>query len=236
MSRLVLLSNKHCDASDIIAAVQDYALDTLADDSQGLWLGWDSNVENFADAAGRPVQVRHSHGYELVTFPFSTREFHYHYQGYYHDGLWPVFHNRPELAHFTPENYQAYCQVNRQIAAIASEYICPSDLICIDDYQLLPCGAALKEQGLLNPCGFFFALPFPTVPLLKNIPQHRELVASLLYYDLIGFRSLSDANNFHNYLANEYQVEPLPDNQYQVDGHIFSTAIFPDAQHASRLC
>ena len=42
-----------------------------------------------------------------MTFPLSIEEFRRHYQGYYHDGLWPVFHNQPEKAHFTPENYRA---------------------------------------------------------------------------------------------------------------------------------
>ncbi|MFA1239180.1 trehalose-6-phosphate synthase [Serratia odorifera] len=236
MSRLVLISNKHCDANDIVAAANDYSLTDWVDEHQGVWLGWNGDVQTFAEAEYRPIDDHQRDGYQFVTFPFSAREFHYHYQGYYHDGLWPVFHQQPELAHFSAENYQAYCQISQHIAAIACDYVCPSDLICVDDYQLLPCGAALKQQGLLNPCGFFFALPFPSVPLLKTIPQHRELMASLFYYDLIGFRSLADVNNFHHYLATEYAVERLPDNQLQVDGHIFTTAIFPDAVHASRVC
>ncbi|WP_422396511.1 trehalose-6-phosphate synthase [Serratia odorifera] len=89
-------------------------------------------------------------------------------KGYYHDGLWPVFHQRPELAHFSAENYQAYCQISQHIAAIACDYVCPSDLICVDDYQLLPCGAALKQQGLLNPCGFFFCAAVSFRPAVEN--------------------------------------------------------------------
>lgn len=82
-----------------------------------------------------------------MTFPLSIEEFRRHYQGYYHDGLWPVFHNQPEKAHFTPENYRAYRQLNRRFADIACEHLCPGDTVCIDDYQLLPCAQALKEQG-----------------------------------------------------------------------------------------
>ena len=174
MSRLVLISNKQCDDKDLACATQALSPDSQSDDDRGLWLGWNGDVQNFGDAPLRPVSYQHRSGYEQVTFPLSTEEFHFHYQGYYHDGLWPVFHNHPEKAHFTPENYRAYRQLNRHFADIACEYVCPNDIICIDDYQLLPCGQALKEQGLLNPCAF--AVPVdgaaqtdPRAPRLNRI-------------------------------------------------------------------
>ncbi len=180
MSRLVLISNKQCDGKDLACAGQTLA----ADAEPGLWLGWNGDVQNFAQ---RPISCRQGTGYDQVTFPLSIEEFRRHYQGYYHDGLWPVFHNQPEKAHFTPENYRAYRQLNRRFADIACEHLCPGDIVCIDDYQLLPCAQALKEQGLLNACAFFFHLPFPSAALLRRIPEHRQLIASLLFYDLIGF-------------------------------------------------
>ncbi|VVA47732.1 Alpha,alpha-trehalose-phosphate synthase [UDP-forming] [Serratia ficaria] len=232
MSRLVLISNKPYDSQDLACASQSLSAGGLVDDDQGLWLGWNGEVQNFGR---RPVSYRHSAGYEQVTFPLSIEEFCRHYQGYYHDGLWPVFHNQPEKAHFTPENYRAYRQLNRRFADIASEYLCPNDIICIDDYQLLPCGQALKEQGLLNACAFFFHLPFPSAALLKRIPEHHGLIASLFYYDLLGFPSIDDRNNFLNYLAGEYPLEMLPDEHIQVNGHIFATGIFPAGINARKI-
>jgi hypothetical protein len=96
MSRLVLISNKQCDGKDLACAGQTLA----ADAEPGLWLGWNGDVQNFAQ---RPISCRQGTGYDQVTFPLSIEEFRRHYQGYYHDGLWPVFHNQPEKAHFTPE-------------------------------------------------------------------------------------------------------------------------------------
>ncbi|CAI1005864.1 Alpha,alpha-trehalose-phosphate synthase [UDP-forming] [Serratia proteamaculans] len=235
MSRLVLISNKQCDSKDLACATQALSAVEASDNEQGLWLGWNGDVQNFGAAPLRPVSHQHRSGYQQVTFPLSTEEFHFHYQGYYHDGLWPVFHNHPEKAHFTPENYRAYRQLNQHFADIACEYVCPNDIICIDDYQLLPCGQALKEQGLLNPCAFFFHLPFPSAALLRQIPEHHGLIGSLFFYDLIGFQSLDDRNNFLNYLASEYPVEILPDDQLQVNGHIFATGIFPAGINARKI-
>jgi trehalose 6-phosphate synthase len=87
----------------------------------------------------------------------------------------------------------------------------------------------------LNPCAFFFHLPFPSAALLKQIPEHHGLIGSLFFYDLIGFQSLDDRNNFLNYLASEYPVEMLPDDQLQVNGHIFTTGIFPAGINARKI-
>ncbi|MNZ90154.1 trehalose-6-phosphate synthase [compost metagenome] len=61
------------------------------------------------------------------------------------------------------------------------------------------------------------------------------LIESLFFYDLIGFQSLDDRNNFLNYLANEYPVEMLPDDRLQVNGHIFATGIFPAGINARNI-
>ncbi|RTF93400.1 hypothetical protein D9B71_18735 [Serratia marcescens] len=132
-----------------------------------------------------------------------------------------------EVKNFTPENYRAYRQLNCRFADIACEHLCPGDIVCIDDYQLLPCAQALKEQGLLNACAFFFHLPFPSAALLRRIPEHRQLIASLLFYDLIGFTTTDDRNAFLSCLAGEFPLEMLPDDQIQANGHIFATGIFP---------
>ncbi|VDZ53155.1 trehalose-6-phosphate synthase [Serratia odorifera] len=81
MSRLVLISNKHCDANDIVAAANDYSLTDWVDEHQGVWLGWNGDVQTFAEAEYRPIDDHQRDGYQFVTFPFSAREFHYHYQG-----------------------------------------------------------------------------------------------------------------------------------------------------------
>lgn len=58
MSRLVLISNKQCDGKDLACAGQTLA----ADAEPGLWLGWNGDVQNFAQrrsvAANAPVTIR----------------------------------------------------------------------------------------------------------------------------------------------------------------------------------
>ena len=228
MSRLVLISNKQCDGKDLACAGQTLA----ADAEPGLWLGWNGDVQNFAQ---RPISCRQRAGYDQVTFPLSIEEFRRHYQGYYHDGLWPVFHNQPEKAHFTPENYRAYRQLNRRFADIACEHLCPGDTVCIDDYQLLPCARALKEQGLLNACAFFFHLPFPSAALLRRIPEHRQLIASLLFYDLIGFTTTDDRNAFLSCRRPSSRWRCCPTIRSRPTGIFSPPAFSPPASTAGRF-
>ncbi|CAI2500407.1 Alpha,alpha-trehalose-phosphate synthase [UDP-forming] [Serratia liquefaciens] len=78
-------------------------------------------------------------------------------------------------------------------------------------------------------------MPFPSTALLRQIPEHHGLIESLFFYDLIGFQTLDDRNNFLSYLTHEYPVEMLPDGQLQVNGHIFATGIFPAGINARKI-
>ena len=68
MSRLVLISNKQCDGKDLACAGQTLA----ADAEPGLWLGWNGDVQNFAQ---RPISCRQRAGYDQVTFRCRSRSF-----------------------------------------------------------------------------------------------------------------------------------------------------------------
>ena len=48
--------------------------------------------------------------------------------------------------------------------------------------------------------------------LLRRIPEHRQLIASLLFYDLIGFTTTDDRNAFLSCLAGEFPLEMLPNS------------------------
>ena len=97
-------------------------------------------------------------------------------------------------------------------------------------HRRLPAAAlrpGAEGAGLLNACAFFFHLPFPSAALLRRIPEHRQLIASLLFYDLIGFTTTDDRNAFLSCTAAEFPLEMLPDDQIRANGHIFATGIFP---------
>ena len=217
MSRLVLISNKQCDG-DLACAGQTLA----ADAEPGLWLGWNGDVQNFAQ---RPISCRQRAGYDQVTFPLSIEEFRRHYQGYYHDGLAGVPQPAGEGA-FHAGKLRAYRQLNRRFADIACEHLCPGDTVCIDDYQLLPCAQALKEQAAER---LRVLLP-PAVPVGGAAAAHpgtspADRLAAVLRSDRLYHHRRSQ--RLSQLPGGRVPAGDAARRSIQANGHLFATGIFP---------
>jgi trehalose 6-phosphate synthase len=76
-------------------------------------------------------------------------------------------------------------------------------LFWIHDYHFLTLGQELRRLGVTQPIGFFLHTPFPQRSIFAALPRHRELVKSMLAYDLIGFQTEDDQENFANYVRRE---------------------------------
>ena len=74
------------------------------------------------------------------------------------------------------------------------------------DYHLLPLAKALRERGHENRIGFFLHVPFPPPELITALPKHERLILSLCHYDLVGFQTDNDADNFARYLTDECRM------------------------------
>ena len=70
----------------------------------------------------------------------------------------------------------------------------------IQDYHFLALGAELRDLGVNRPIGFFLHTPWPIRAVIGGVPHHRQLVEAMLAYDLIGFQTTDDRDNFVGYL------------------------------------
>jgi trehalose 6-phosphate synthase len=77
----------------------------------------------------------------------------------------------------------------------------PDTAFWIQDYHFLALGAELRDLGVTQPIGFFLHTPWPARGIIGGVPHHRELVEAMLAYDLIGFQTRDDCDNFLGYLA-----------------------------------
>ncbi|EOI3457085.1 trehalose-6-phosphate synthase [Cronobacter turicensis] len=223
MSRLVMISSR-CGVPHG-ADAQAEALHDIMRQRGGLWMGWSGAV----GLAGEPrrIAMRETAGYTRQRWDMSPAEYAGYYHGYVHQALWPVFHNRPDLAAHQKSAFSAYKAWNEAVAEMAAEEICPDDIVWVQDYHLIPLGRGLKEAGLLNPCGFFLHQPFPPGDVFRTLPEHDWLMRSLFYYDLIGFQSGSDVNNFLMCVMRHYRTERLSATTLRVNGHIINVGVFP---------
>ena len=73
----------------------------------------------------------------------------------------------------------------------------------MQDYHFLALGAELRDLGVDDPIGFFLHTPWPVAAVMQGVPNHRELITAMLAYDLLGFQTNDDCQNFLGYVAGE---------------------------------
>ena len=76
----------------------------------------------------------------------------------------------------------------------------PDSAFWIQDYHFLALGAELRDLGVTQPIGFFLHTPWPARGVTCAVPHHRELIEAMLAYDLIGFQTEEDCENFLSYV------------------------------------
>jgi len=127
-----------------------------------------------------------------------------HYGGYYegfaNSALWPALHSRADLIRASNGDYLSYRQVNAFMARALLRFRKPDTAYWVQDYHFLALGAELRELGVTQPLGFFLHTPWSGRTIIEGVPNHRELIESMLAYDLIGFQTRDDSENFISYV------------------------------------
>ena len=62
-------------------------------------------------------------------------------------------------------------------------------------------GARTARARPDNPIGFFLHIPCAPPDILQTLPHHEEILGSLIYYDLVGFQTENDRDNFRRLSA-----------------------------------
>jgi trehalose 6-phosphate synthase len=133
-----------------------------------------------------------------------------HYGGYYegfaNSALWPALHSRADLIRASQEDYLSYREVNAFMARALLRFRKTDSAFWIQDYHFLALGAELRDLGVTQPIGFFLHTPWPTRAVIGGVPHHRELVEAMLAYDLIGFQTEEDCENFLAYAQSDLEL------------------------------
>jgi|SRR5581483_3218102 len=222
MSRIVLVSNRVMDlrhapqAGGVAVALAD-----LVKQRRALWFGWNGEIRPREEAA----EVKRAG--RLVTVPLTSDDHEGYYLGYANSVLWPVLHNRLDLAQFEAGYFERYLEVNRRLASQLRSLLRPGDIIWVHDYHLIPFAAELRKLGIDNPIGFFLHIPFPPWQTFMAIPEHQELARMFAAYDLIGLQTRADVANLLAYLESGVYGRIVPDGRVRLFGRLLSVASFP---------
>ncbi len=199
---LVVVSNRitRGNANEPITGGLAAALLPIVEKSGAIWVGSSGRVrdgvqkEPFAE-----VEALGSGALAMLDLPAA----HYggYYEGFANSALWPALHSRADLIRVSQGDYLSYREVNAFMARALLRFRKADTAFWIQDYHFLALGAELRDLGVTQPIGFFLHTPWPARDVIEGVPHHRELVEAMLAYDLIGFQTDDDCENFANYLT-----------------------------------
>jgi len=201
MSRLIAISNR-------VQAAQAgensnrgglaVALSAALRASNGIWFGWSGEQ---TDEFSGQISFRRQDGVATATIDLEAQDIEEYYNGFANRTLWPLFHYRLDLTEIARDFAGGYARVNARFADTVAPLIEPDDMIWVHDYHLIPLGKGLRDRGFENRLGFFLHTPWPPASLMVSLPNHRELVASLLSHDVIGFHTDEWRASFIDYIV-----------------------------------
>lgn len=205
---LVVVSNRvsRASASEPMTGGLAAALLPVVEKSGAIWVGSSGRVRDGAQKEPfAEIEALGSGALAMLDLPAA------HYAGYYegfaNSALWPALHSRTDLIRSSHDDYQSYREVNSFMARALLRFRKPDTVFWIQDYHFLALGAELRDLGVTHPIGFFLHTPWPTRTIFGGVPHHKELVEAMLAYDLIGFQTDDDRDNFVSYLESDLGLQ-----------------------------
>jgi trehalose 6-phosphate synthase len=205
---LVVVSNRVArgSANEPMTGGLAAALLPVVEKSGAIWVGSSGRVRDGAQKEPfAEIEALGAGALAMLDLPAA----HYggYYEGFANSALWPALHSRADLIRASQDDYLSYREVNAFMARALLRFKKPDTAFWIQDYHFLALGAELRDLGVTQPVGFFLHTPWPARVVIEGVPHHRELIEAMLAYDLIGFQTQDDCENFLGYLSSCLGVE-----------------------------
>src|SRR5436305_8053612 len=139
----------------------------------------------------------------IATLDLPAAHYGGYYEGFANSALWPALHCRSDLISASQDHYRSYREVNAFMARALLRFRKPETTFWIQDYHFLALGAELRNLGVRHPIGFFLHTPWPARAVIGGVQHHRDLIEAMLAYDLIGFQTGEDCENFLSYAQSD---------------------------------
>jgi trehalose 6-phosphate synthase len=180
------------------------ALIPMVKNSGAIWVGSSGETTDAAQSKDAFAKIESLGKGALATVDMPAKHYTRFYEGFSNSALWPALHSRPDLIQVCAEDYESYREVNAFMARSLFRFTGPDTVFWIQDYHFLTLGAEMRRLQIGQPIGFFLHTPWPARRSMAAVPHHRDLVHAMLCYDLIGFQTDEDRQNFEEYL--QYEV------------------------------
>jgi len=227
VSRLIVVSNRVAvpqPSGKAAAGGLAVAVNAALKERTGVWFGWSGRITE--EPSDRPT-VTTKGRIKYAVIDLKEDDFQEYYNGFANRVLWPILHYRVDLAEFQRADLTGYLRVNRIFAEHVSKILKEDDIIWVHDYHMMPLAKFLRERGHKNRIGFFLHIPVPPPELIQTLPRHGESIGALAHYDLVGFQTDTDRDNFGRYLEERGGKQTLDPDVYEVGGRQVRIGAFP---------
>jgi trehalose 6-phosphate synthase len=171
-----------------------------------IWFGSSGKLRNVSAAATPLFEVESYGRGTIARVDLPEQYYEGFYSGYANSALWPILHSRADISRSDAEHYAAYREVNSYMARTLATFGSSRATFWIHDYHFLPLAHEMRKLGIRRKIGFFLHTPWPDRRVITQLTEYRELAQAMLAYDLIGFQSDRDRDNFAALLRHELHV------------------------------
>ncbi len=199
----------------------------------GVWFGWSGRTSE-EGTFGR-LQVKNEGDVQLATLDMTTADIQEFYSGFANQALWPILHYRMDLAGYDRRFAEAFWRINERMGSRLMPLLKPDDLVWVHDYHFMPLGDQIRASGFTGAIGFFLHVPFPPPEVLTALPDAYRLVRSMLAYDVVGFQTATDRENFARFLTRELGGKEHDGGWIECGGRRVRAEVFPIGIDAERF-
>jgi len=205
---VVVVSNRvaRAKADEPLAGGLAAALLPMVRDSGAIWVGSSGQPSDASQTRDSFAKIEALGSGALATVDMPVKHYRGYYEGFANSALWPALHSRPDLIHVTADDYTSYCEVNAFMSRELVRFNSAEAVFWIQDYHFLTLGAEMRQLGIERPLGFFLHTPWADRRTMAAVPHCSELADAMLAYDLIGFQTVEDRQNFEDYLRTELDL------------------------------
>ncbi len=190
----------------------------------GVWFGWSGKIAQDPDVE---PHVRTVGPVSFAVCDLTRRDVEEYYHGFANRALWPICHYRLDLARLSERDVEGYFRVNASFAARLAKMLRPSDIVWIHDYHLIPLASFLRQLGVQNRVGYFHHIPWPSPDTAAAMPAYAQLLRAFAAYDVAGFQTAADADNFRECLVQSGAGRAAGGNWCESLGRRFKVEAFP---------
>jgi len=174
----------------------------------GAWVAWKLADDPENPDFERRIEIEDAYGsYAVSRLALSEEQVSEFYHITSKEAFWPILHSFKERYNYDPVNWTNFRDVNRRFAEAAAAEAAEGALVWVHDYNLWLVPGYLRQMRPDVRIAFFHHTPFPSADMFNVLPWRKEIVASLLACDDVGFHIPRYAANFVSVARSLFDVD-----------------------------